>query len=102
MDELMYKIMTGHPDAQRMLMSKFDLTKAKSRKIAMKLAQSGEKSKWLTAKDGSKLEVYIRPDGMVGMGYEPNPETDKSTFEDFLNRLKDEQDQANKDLSRAI
>ena len=39
MDDLMYKIMTGHPDAQRAMMAKFDLTKAKLRKIAMKLVK---------------------------------------------------------------
>ena len=79
MDDVMYKIMSGHPDdGQREIMSKFDLNKDKLRKIAMELVQSGERSKWLTAKDGSKLEVYIRSDGMVCMGYEPNDEHDKT------------------------
>ena len=79
MDDVMDKIMPGHPDdGQRTMMSKFDLDKDKLRKIAMDLVQSGKRSKWLTAKDGSKLEVYIRSDGMVCMGYEPNDEHDKT------------------------
>lgn len=102
MDDLMYKIMSGKPEAERELMSKFDLTKAKLRKIAMKLVKNGQQSKWLTAKDGSKLEVYIRSDGMVGMGYEPNPETDNSTFGDFLNRLNEEQKQADEKLASSV
>ena len=102
MDDLMYKIMTGHPDAQRAMMAKFDLTKAKLRKIAMKLVSSGATSKWITAKDGSKLEVYIRPDGMVGMGYEPNQEIDQSTFGDFMERLKEEQNKTNEDLAKSV
>lgn len=85
MDDVIDKIMSGHPgDGQRAMMSKFNLNKDKLRKIAMDLVQSGKRSKWLTAKDGSKLEVYIRSDGMVCMGYEPN----------------DEQDKANKDLAK--
>lgn len=79
MDDVIDKIMSGHPDdGQRAMMSKFNLNKDKLRKIAMDLVQFGKRTKWLTAKDGSKLEVYIRSDGMVCMDYEPNDEHDKT------------------------
>lgn len=48
MDDVIDKIMSGHPDdGQRAMMSKFNLNKDKLRKIAMNLVQSGKRTNGL-------------------------------------------------------